>query len=359
MADILNAIENFDPNGVGAAGSLYGLPFTPETASLVLIPVPWEVTVSYAAGTALGPEAILRASAQVDLFQKDIPDAWRVGLAMLPIPQEIAEKGGHLRTIAEAYIRALEAGTLSEDSPEARKTLDVVDKGCREMVDWVYNTAAHWRSKGKHIALVGGDHSTPLGLIQEIASHTDDFGVLHVDAHADLRVAYEGFEYSHASIMYNVLKLKQVSKMIQVGIRDFCESEFIMAKESNDRIETYYYQDISERRYNGEKWNDLCREIVEKCPPKVYVSVDIDGLDPKLCPNTGTPVPGGFEFEEVNHLLTVLAKSGREIIGFDLNEVSPGSEPDAIDTNDWDGNVGARMLYRMCNLMAVSQGFGK
>jgi agmatinase len=350
------AIKHFDPNGVGAKGALFGLPFSPENAELVIIPVPWEVTVSYTAGTAKGPVAILKASSQVDLFQKDIPNAWKYGIAMLPIPDHIEAQSTELRELSASYIRDLESGKITEDAPEALEIIEQIDAGCAQMVSWVKETAASWRQKGKNVALVGGDHSTPLGLIQDLASQHPKFGILQLDAHADLRVAFEGFEYSHASITYNALKLPQISKVVQAGIRDFCEDEAVMAAGSNGRIQTFYYQDLAARRFNGETWNKTCQDIIDACPQKVYISFDIDALDPKLCPNTGTPVPGGFEFEEVNHLLTALAASGKEIIGFDINEVSPGPEPDDVDHNDWDGNVGARLLYRLCNLMAVSQG---
>lgn len=349
-------IASFDPNGVGAAGSLFGLPFTPENAELVLIPVPWEVTVSYAAGTALGPEAILKASSQVDLFERDIADAWQYGIAMLPIPQEIKALSDRLRGQAEEYISRLEAETLTETDAEALKITSEITAGCEQMIAWVENTAAHWRSKGKSVGLVGGDHSTPLGLMREVARNHPSFGILQIDAHADLRVAYEGFMYSHASIIYNALNIEQVNKVVQVGIRDFCESEARFVEASNGRIVTHYYRDLAAKRFRGETWSAVCQAIIQDLPEKVYVTVDIDGLDPKLCPNTGTPVPGGFEFEEVHFLLTELVASKREIIGFDLNEVSPGADANALESNDWDGNVGARLLYRMCNLMAVSQG---
>lgn len=349
-------VAAFDPNGVGAAGSLFGLPFSPENAELILIPVPWEVTVSYAAGTAQGPEAILKASSQVDLFERDIPDAWKYGIAMLPIPEDIRALSDALRMKSERYIRLLEEEVFTEEDAEAKEVTAEITAGCEKMIAWVEETAAHWRSKGKSIALIGGDHSTPLGLMREVAKNYTDFGILQIDAHADLRVAYEGFTYSHASIIYNALAIDEVKKVVQVGIRDFCESEAEMIEGSGGRITTHFYRDIAAKRFRGQSWSDICQEIISALPQQVYVTVDIDGLDPKLCPNTGTPVPGGLEFEELNFLLTELVKSKREVIGFDLNEVSPGSDEAALETNDWDGNVGARLLYRMCNLMAVSKG---
>jgi agmatinase len=348
-------LHDFDPDGVGAAGSLFGLPFEPENAQLVIIPVPWEVTVSYSAGTANGPATILKASAQVDLYQGDIHEAWRYGIAMLPIPGAIAESSKALRDKAAHYIAELETGRITETSPEAKALLATIDAGCEAMVQWVRTTAQHWRSKGKTVALVGGDHSTPLGLLSALDEEGVPFGILQIDAHSDLRRAYEGFTYSHASIMYNALKLKSIERLVQVGIRDYCSAEAALAH-ADDRVTTFYYPKLAARRFEGVTWNALVTEMVEACPAKVYVSFDIDALDPKLCPNTGTPVPGGFEFEEVNYLLKALVASGREIIGFDLNEVSPGSAPEALDTNDWDGNVGARLLYRLCNLTGVSKG---
>lgn len=92
------------------------------------------------------------------------------------------------------------------------------------------------------------------------------------------------------------------------------------------------------------------QEIIAELPEEIYISFDIDGLDPKLCPNTGTPVAGGFEFEEIAYLIQEISKSGKKIIAVDLNEVATGAN------DEWDANVGARMLYRMCNLMALSNG---
>jgi agmatinase len=100
--------------------------------------------------------------------------------------------------------------------------------------------------------------------------------------------------------------------------------------------------------FEGVTWKMICDDIVASLPMQVYLSFDIDGLDPKLCPNTGTPVPGGLELEQAVYLIRRVADSGRKIIGCDLNEVVPGLD-------DWDANVGARLLYKMCNLMGKSQ----
>lgn len=345
------AIRDFNPDGVGALGRLFGLPFTPEQAQLVIIPVPWEVTVSYSAGTARGPQAIFDASPQLDLFQTDIPDAWKMGLSMLPVSQELQERSDLLREKAERYIRALEEGTLAEQPEEVQQVPVQTNRECERMISLVKEQALKFLKEGKVPAVLGGDHSTPLGLMQAVGEQTGGFGILQIDSHADLRIAYEGFTYSHASIMYNALKIPQLQKLVQAGIRDICGAEAKMAAE-DERISIYYDADLKAAAYEGKTWKAQVQEIVEQLPENVYVSFDIDGLDPKLCPATGTPVPGGFEFEQAMYLIKAVVQSGRKIVAFDLCEVSPGD-------GDWNGNVGARVLYRLANLTGVSQGFLK
>ena len=343
-------IEQFDPNGVGASEGIFGLPFDEDTADLIIIPVPWEVTVSYAPGTAEGPEAIYQASFQVDLYQDDIHDAWKMGIYMLPIPIEIANQSANYRLLASNYIEWLSLGSPEEDEERFAAVPEIINKACAEMNEWVYQQAKKYREKGKLVALVGGDHSTPLGLLKALTEEYNSFGVLQIDAHADLRKAYENFEYSHASICYNALKFPQISKLVQVGIRDYCQAEAVMARENN-RIYTFYDKNIKAEMYEGKAWKVICDDIVDQLPSDVYVTIDIDGFDPKLCPHTGTPVAGGFEMEQIMYLMKQIVKSGRKIIGFDLVEVAPGPNGD-----EWDGNVGARVLYRMANLYGVAQG---
>lgn len=342
-------IAGFDPNAPGASGNLFGLPFNNENAELIIIPVPWEVTVSYSEGTADGPEAILNASAQVDLYVKDIPDAWKLGISMLPVSESFKEENEKFRDLAARYIKWLEENEEDWISNDLKVIPSTINEVCEKLNIYVKSQALKQLEKGKMVALLGGDHSTPLGLISALAEKYKDFGILQIDAHADLRKAYEDFTYSHASIMYNALKIPQVSRLVQVGIRDFCEEEVEYIKNAKGRVVTYYDEDLKEAQLEGHSWSVLCKEIINDLPQQVYISFDIDGLDPKLCPNTGTPVPGGLDFHQVIYLFKQVVKSGRTIIGFDLNEVSPGED-------DWDANVGARLLYQMSNIMAVSQG---
>jgi agmatinase len=195
--------------------------------------------------------------------------------------------------------------------------------------------------QGKMVAVLGGEHSTPLGLIEALNEIYSDFGILQIDAHADLRDAYEGFHQSHASIMFNVLqRCSNMSKLVQVGIRDISERE-VQLSDQHSRVKTFFDWNLKNESYNGKTWAQQVDEIIESLPNNVYISFDIDGLKPELCPHTGTPVAGGFELQEISYLFFKLVESGRKIIGFDLNEVAPSTE------GDWDANVGARALWQL------------
>jgi len=344
-------IKNFDPNNIGLKSSgMFGLPFTLDECETVLVPVPWEVTVSYGGGTVYGPGAIMEASYQVDLFDPLIKDSWKLGIGMDEIDLKVPEKSTELRKKAEACIEALANGETYENNAQLKKDAEEIHAGCLWMNNWTKERCLHFLNQNKLVGLLGGDHSTPLGMMQALAEKHESFAILQLDAHADLRNAYEGFEFSHASIMYNALKIKQVSKLVQVGIRDYCEEEFNLIQNSNGRVKTFFDRDIKQTQYRGDSWDRICNRIVAELPEKIYLSFDIDALDPKLCPNTGTPVAGGFETDEILFLLEKVVQSGKKIIAFDINEVSP-----AID-NDWDANVAARLLYRISNLVALSQG---
>lgn len=339
-------LSNFNPNSAGNPNNnIFGLPFTEEEAKLVLLPIPWEVTVSYGAGTARSAEHIFKASLQVDLYDNDYPDAWKQGYFMKEVDKKILLKSDYLRKEAELYIDYISKGEALEKNKFMCKSLKEINEGSHMLNDWVQAKTQELLDKGKLVGLIGGDHSTPLGYLKALAKKYGEFGIIQIDAHCDLRKAYEDFKYSHASIMYNVLsEIPEVNKLVQVGIRDYCDEECACIQESPNRIITYFDQHIKERQFEGESWKSIVDEIVAHLPQQVYISFDIDGLDPKLCPNTGTPVNGGFETEQVLYLFKKIKSSGRQFIGFDLVEVGVGE-------SDWDSNVGARLLYRICNMM--------
>ncbi|MBL1175634.1 agmatinase family protein [Pantanalinema sp. GBBB05] len=347
MTTASDLLQNFDPNAIALDnGNLLGLPFDYNSAQTIVFGVPWEVTVSYGAGTADAPQVILDASRQLDIFDLDHPEGWKQGIFMAEISHQIREQSDTLRQEAARLIAYLEQGDRIEANPELLQMRETINQACQTVNQWLFDQAQTAMAQGKQVAVIGGDHSVPLGYLQALATRYPDFGILHIDAHADLRDAYEGFEFSHASIMFNALKLPQISKLVQVGIRDLCHDEVDLIQRSQGRISAYYDSVLKQKQYAGLSWLDLCRQMVAELPQQVYISFDVDGLDPKLCPNTGTPVPGGLELEQTFCLFRELIHSGRQIIGFDVCEVG---------NSEWDGNVGARVVYKLCNLMSLSR----
>ena len=342
-------LSNFDPNSVGNPdNNVFGLPFTEEEARLIILPIPWEVTVSYNAGTARAPEHIFNSSLQVDLYDADVQDGWKQGFFMRPFDKKVLMKSDYLRKEAELYINYISHAEIVADNKFMCKSLKEINEGSTFLNNWVFERTKELLDQGKLVALLGGDHSTPLGFFKAIAEKHGDFGILQIDAHCDLRKGYEGFDYSHASIMYNALEeIPQLQKLVQVGVRDYCCEEVAYIDTNKNRIVTYFDKDIKERQYEGETWKQIVDEMIGHLPDKVYISFDIDGLDPKLCPHTGTPVQGGFETEQVFYIFKKVVQSGRRFVGFDLNEVG-------VSHDEWDENVGARCLFKLCNLLVAA-----
>lgn len=351
----------FDVNGAAPKDSgIFGLPYSWEESRLILIPVPWEATTSYGEGTAQGPAAILKASRQMDLFDLELNDPFSPGIHCLSEDPSVKLWNTEARENARLVLDAggVQAGDLTQ-RPQVVASAKQVDVLSEKLNDWVFNQAKRVMEAGKIVGLVGGDHSTPFGAIRAAAHANSSFGILHFDAHADTRNAYEGFRWSHASIMRNVLEqIPEVKKIVQVGIRDFCQEEFEFEKTHSGRIRTFYDLNLKNSVFEGEPWRKTCKRIVAELPTTVWISFDIDGLDPKLCPNTGTPVPGGLELEQALGVIREVVHSGRKIIGFDLNEVAPGEnwETGSRAADEWDANVGMRLLYKLCGWTFASQG---
>lgn len=342
----------FDPNGVGLKnGQFMGLPYALQEASVVILPAPWDVTVSYGEGTRKGPEQVIEASSQLDLMSPLRERAHELKAHNLETSHKWWSEGEKLRAKASEVINFLESGGMIEESPSIRAKLEEVNRGCTRFHQELEDESRKLIEAGKKVLVLGGDHSTPLGSLRAHAQkHADGFDILQIDAHADLRVAYEGFEHSHASIMHNVLALEEVQNLVQVGVRDFCLQEKLRI-ESDDRIHCFTDWGLKAEMLRGSSWHDEVQRILACLGPKVYISVDIDGLDPSLCPNTGTSVPGGLSFDQWTYLLEQLILSEREIIGADLVEVSNGDSGE-----DWDSNVGARVLFQLA--LALSPELG-
>jgi len=335
------APTSFDPSGPAFRNNcFFSIEDSIEQAQVVFLSVPWDVTTSYRDGTRLGPQAILEASYQVDLYHPQVPKIYERKCHTLPFPNEWLEKAGTLRPLASRIIEKICENPNAQLPEELKLQQETINRNCLELNQWSEDQVSTILARGQIPITVGGDHAVSLGPLTALSKVHRDFSILHLDAHADLRIAYEGFTYSHASIMDEALKLESVSKLVQVGIRDVSEMEVERIK-SDARIETYFDWDMKSALDAGISWNRLCQDIVKHLSDKVYISIDIDGFDPTLCPNTGTPVPGGLEFWHLKELLQVLRQSGRTFIGADLVEVSP--DP----VTPWNENVGARTLFEL------------
>jgi agmatinase len=341
---------HFDPNATSnPKNNIFGLPFTEESSLLVILPIPWEVTVSYGAGTSRAADHVFNASMQVDVFDAEMKNAWQKGFYMRPVDKKVLMKSDYLRNEAELYIDYISKGEMVENNSFMCKSLKEINEGSIILNKWVYDQTTDLLGRGKLVGLLGGDHSVPFGYFKAIAEKHGDFGILQIDAHCDLRKSYESFMYSHGSVMYNALnEIPQLKKLVQVGTRDYSQEEWDYICNSNYRVVTYFDKDIKERQFEGQTWKRITQEIIDQLPEKVYISFDIDGLDPKLCPHTGTPVPGGFETEQIFYLIKNIIQSGRKFIGFDLDEIGVGGD------DDLDANVGARVLWKLCNMLVTS-----
>lgn len=346
MSTKQDKINNFDPSQPGLAdASIFGLPFTSEESDIVIVAVPWEVTVSYGAGASEGPKAILDASFQVDLLHQDFPELWKLGIFLDEGAEHWKTTSDQYKALAQPIIEALENGEEIDENHSLFSDLNTINTASAQLNSELKTRILEWQAKGKKVILLGGDHSTPLGYYQALATEYDNFGILHFDAHMDLRIAYEGFTYSHASIMYNAIQLPQISKLVQVGIRDFSEEEVGVIK-SSDKVKVFTDFDLKKAQFEGKTWQQQVDEIIALLPENVAVSFDIDALYQWYCPNTGTPVPGGLSYEQAIYAMNRLAESDKNIIGIDLVEVAPG------ENDEWDGNVGARLLFHMCGVLA-------
>lgn len=349
---------NFDPSAAAQADSgLFGLPFTPAQARVVIVPVAFDATTSYGGGASAGPAAVLEASKQVDLLDQHFGAVYEAGIAMLDIDAKIAALSRKARAAASPLIAR---GGADESSPRDRAAVRLVNEASARVEAYTREQFERVLSAGKIAGLLGGDHATPLGAISASAEYVHalsgrdararaGLGILHLDAHMDLRDAFEGFEQSHASIMFNVLrKCPGVSRLVQIGIRDYCQAEVDVASAAGERVHVVYDQQVfaATQGLNGAPpLGRLVDDAIARLPHFVHVSFDIDALEPSLCPHTGTPVPGGLPFNLAAYILQRLGESGRRVVSFDLVEVCPSPDPDAPK---WDANVGARVLYKLC-----------
>jgi len=340
-------MSDFDPNlAADPDAGLFGLDASFNEAELVVTPVPFDATCSFRRGAAGGPAAILEASYQVELFDPIAGEPWKRGIHMQSADTRFHAWNREARRLADGIIER--AGRIAGDAQLASDLARTNQIG-REVDQLVASIVGDVIGAGKCSVLIGGDHSTALGSIRATAARYPGMGILHIDAHADLRPSFEGFERSHASIFHNALAedlapelgpAANIARLLQVGLRDVCTQE-VQRIESDARITAVFDHEWSEARATGEDLRRMIAANIEVLPADVYLSFDIDGLDPALCPNTGTPVPGGLQWHEAWMWIDAIRKSGRRLVGADLVEVA-GDPATTIDAP-----VAARLLWRI------------
>ena len=299
--------------------------FGTETNSgeLALIEVPFDATSSYHRRARYGPQAMRTASHQVELTLVDGRCPARQGI----VAQQLSI--GHLNTEASEAMERLRQGDL-----DAARLVDDAYTSVEHMVESAL--IEHWAQK-RNVVVIGGDHSISYGALRVALETFPDLGILHLDAHADLRSDYEGITCSHASIMNRIKALKPDVPLTQVGLRDLGAQEK-QRIQGDPSILAFFDEALAQQQFLGMPWAEQAQAIIQTLPSEVWLSFDVDALDPSLCPNTGTPVPGGLSYHQAIDLIDRIVASGRRLIGADLTEVA-GDPYDAL--------IGARLVYRI------------
>jgi len=251
-----------------------------ESSPVVILPVPFDATSTWIKGADRGPDAILEASANMELYDID--------------------------TDSEVYLKGIYTAEPTREKSSPEKLAAEVSGKVKKYLD-----------DGKFVVTLGGEHSVTIGVAQAYAAKIPGLSVLQIDAHTDLRQEYEGSRFNHACVMARV---QELCPIVQVGIRsmDVGEKPYI----AKDRI--FYAKDIVGA---NQGWMD---EVIEKLDYHVYVTIDLDGFDPSIMPATGTPEPGGLTYYDVITLLKKLIVK-KKVVGFDVVELCPNENNKASD----------------------------
>lgn len=259
-------------------------------SKVVILPFPYEKTTCYVKGTEKGPAAIIKASAQIELYDEELGNIFEIGICSLK-PFKI-------------------------------------NKNPEEMVNLAYNHLKNLLKDKKFIVTLGGEHSITCGIVKAFNDKYNDLSVLQIDAHTDLREEYQGSKYSHACAMKRTI---EICSVVPVGIRSLSYEELEFIKEK--KIKIFWAKDI----VDNDKWFD---EAISRLSRNVYITFDLDGLDPSIMPSVGTPEPGGLSYYQVLGFLKKVCEK-RNVVGFDVVELCPNEKDISSDF------TAARMIYKM------------
>ncbi len=278
-----------------------------ESSAIAVVQAPYEATVSYGKGTGEGPAAILEASHYVEFWDQEFGRelCFDVGIASLPAP----DFGG----------------------ATGRAMLDMLEAQVSELL-----------ARDKFVVTLGGEHTISSAPIAAHYRKYPEMSILQIDAHSDLRQEYEGTPWSHASIMARVIEFFPAERVVQAGIRAQCREEYELIRERG--IQTFFASDIRQGKY-GQSWKD---RVLDALGDDVYITFDVDGLDPSVLLATGTPEPGGLFWDETMQLLKMIG-SRKRIVGFDVVELAP--RPDL----PYSSFVAAKLVYKMMNAAFMKQ----
>jgi agmatinase len=279
-----------------------------ERARVLVLPLPLEATVTYGRGTRHGPEAILRASQQVELYDREFG-------------REAALEYG---------VHTLPALAFPEDVGEA--------------VGVIAETAARWAATGRLLVGLGGEHTVTLGMVRGILqAHGGPLTVVQIDAHADLRAEYEETPYSHACTARRLLETPGVEQILQLGVRSVCPEEVEFARAHPDRVRVWYTEEV----HAGDWSEELTARLSGRA---VYLTIDVDGLDPAVIPATGTPEPDGLTWKEAVDVLRTVARAASAVVGIDCVELAPVPGLHAAEF------AAAKLLYRAISYSVLRSG---
>ena len=267
-----------------------------KEAEAVILPIPYEATTTYGGGARQGPEAILSASRQVELWDED--DNWDPSAA-------------------------IRLATAAPILPEV--------SGPQGMVEKIKRLVQPWISQGKLICALGGEHTITVALLQAMQTRYPDLSVVALDAHADLRESYDGSKLSHACVMRRAYELGRPLTLL--GVRSYSQEEYQLLRVA-PRLTVFKARDLN----TAAGWDKALLHLQGLAGP-VYLSIDLDALDPGIMPAVGTPEPGGFSYAQVLAIIEILTKRG-PVIGLDLVELAP------IPGHTVSEFTAARLLYK-------------